>query len=342
MSSGPTAGQASALARAQEARALMQADPRRARALAERALAAAAIENDPEAEFSALYALGWAQAVLGEARVGITTLRTGIRVAERHGDPRAGALLRRQLAVWLASEGQMRAAQREIAASLTVLAGRDRAESQVHRLDIHRRSLRADPDLQRRVWLDAANALRRFRREGDELWEARLLFNRGLLHLDRGELDRAESDVRRAHSLYVHAGAIAAAANVLAVIAGIAALRGEIVVCLRTLDEVPVDMLPGQLRYNLDQCRVLVLTQARLLPEARAAAQEYIGLLKRTGGGEFVASALLDLSSISVMAGDLTSARRFATSATRSFAARGKPVNAALARAAALRAQLAG
>jgi tetratricopeptide (TPR) repeat protein len=318
----------------------MQVDPRRARALAERALAAAAAEHDLEAEISARYALGWAQAVLGEARDGMSTLRAGIRIAEGHGDRRAAALLRRQLAVWLASDGQMRAAQREMATSLAFLTGRDRAESQVHRLDIHRRTQRADPGVHRQVSVDAARALRRFRREGDELWEARLLFNRGLLHLDRGELDQAESDVRRAHSLYLHAGAEPAAANVVAVVAGIAVLRGEIVACLRTLDEVPVALLPGQLRYNLDQCRVLALMQARLLPEARAAAEEYIDRLRGTGGGEFVASALLDLSSIAVMSGDPASGRRMAMSAMRSFVARAKPLNAALARSAALRAQL--
>src|SRR2546430_11236849 len=140
MSSGPPARDGSALARAQEAHALIQVDPRQARALAERALAAAAAERDVAAEIAARYALGWAQAVLGEARAGMTTLRAGIRLAERHGDRRGGALLRRHLAVWLASDGQVRAAQREIATALTRLTGRDPAQAQVHRGGIHRRS----------------------------------------------------------------------------------------------------------------------------------------------------------------------------------------------------------
>src|SRR5438876_801286 len=83
------------------------------------------------------------------------------------------------------------------------------------------------------------SALRRFRREGDELWEARLLFNRGLLHLDRGELERAEADVRRARELYARTGDEAAVANVLPVLAGISVLRGEILDCLKILEEVP-------------------------------------------------------------------------------------------------------
>jgi len=333
MSSGPTARDAPALDWAREAHALVPVDPRQARALAERALSAAAAERDVEAEIAARYALGWAQAVLGDARVGIATLRGGIQVAERHGDRRGGALLRRQLAVWLASNGQMRAAQREIDVALKLLTGVERARTQVHRVDIHRRTQTADPEVHLQVCADAARALGRFRRDGDELWEARLLFNRGLLHLDRGELDRAESDVRRARTLYLKTGAESAAANVVPVIAGIAALRGEVLACLRTLDEVEESVLPDQVRFNLAECRVLALMQARLLPEAREAAEAYVKLCMPTGRSEYIASALLDLAAIAVMSGDAVSARRLAMSAVRSFAARGKPVNAALARA---------
>ena len=62
--------------------------PQEARALAERALAAAAAAKDTEAEIAARYALGWAQHVLGDDRAE-KTLRTGIRLAERHGDRRS-------------------------------------------------------------------------------------------------------------------------------------------------------------------------------------------------------------------------------------------------------------
>ena len=162
-----------------------------------------------------------------------------------------------------------------------------------------------------------------------------------MLHLDRGELDLAEADVVRARMLYVRAGAETAVSNVVPVVAGIAALRGEIVTCLKVLDELDGTVLPGQLGYNLAQSRVVALMQARLLPEARAACEAYIDLCSRTGGGEFVASALLDLAAIALMSGDAVSARRFATNSARSFAARRKPVDAALARAVVLRAALA-
>src|SRR5262245_35017700 len=247
MSSRPGALNGGALALAQEAYALVQVNPRQGRTLAERALAAASSDGNVEAEVAARYALGWSQAVLGDVAGGIGTLKAGIRLAERHGDRRGAAVLRRHLSLWLASSGRLRAAQREIAAALEVLTGRELAQAQVQRLEIHRRTLTVDAAVHRQVCADAARALRRFRREEDELWEARLLFNRGHLHLDRGELDRAEADVRRAHTLYLRAGARAAGANAAAVLAGIAATRGDVLSCLKTLDGVDPAALPGQL-----------------------------------------------------------------------------------------------
>src|SRR3954454_8090262 len=111
-----------ALAWAEEAHALVQVRPRQAVALAERALATATAASDVEAEVAARYALGWAQHVLGDAR-GKETLRAGIRLAERHGDRRGVGLLRRNLASQLAHDGQIRAAQREIAAAIPLLTG---------------------------------------------------------------------------------------------------------------------------------------------------------------------------------------------------------------------------
>jgi hypothetical protein len=326
-----------ALAWAEEAHALVQVRPQQARALAERALAAAAAGKDVEAEVAARYALGWAQHVLGDDRAR-KTLRTGIRLAELHGDRRGVGLLRRHLAFQLADDGQMRAAQREIAAAIALLSGRDRAQSEVHRVDIHRRSRSADADLHRHVIGDAARALRVLRREGDPTWEARLLFNRGLLHLDRGELEPAHADVQAARALYERVGAEAAVINTAAVLAGIALLQGDVVAALKLLEETRASAPAGIVAYNLDEWRVLALAQARLLPEARAAAEAYAALCTRTGYADH--EGTLTLASIALLSGDAPAARRLATSAARSFAARGKPLKAALARAASLHAQL--
>jgi hypothetical protein len=326
-----------ALAWAEEAHALVEVRPRQAVALAERALATAMAESDVEAEVAARHALGWAQHVLGDARAK-KTLRIGINLAERHRNKRGVGLLRRHLAFQLADDGQMRAAQREIAAATALLSGRDRAQSQVHRVDIHRRSRSVDPDMHRRIVRDAARGLRVLRREGDAIWEARLLRNRGLLHLDRGELDRADADLQAARALFARQSADAAVVETVAVLAGIALVRGEVVASLKMLDDAQASLPAGTHDYNLDHWRVLALTQARLLPEARAAAEAYAALCARTGHADH--EAVLTLASIALMTGDARTAERLAAGAARSFAARGKPLKAALARAASLHAQL--
>src|SRR5437763_5205651 len=327
----------SALAWAADAHALVQVRPRQAQALAERALAAAAADRDVEAEVLARYALGWAQHVLGDADAG-KTLKAGIRLAERHGDRRGAGLLRRHLAFQLAEDGHLRAAQREIATAIGLLSGRDRAQSQVHRVDIHRRSRSAEADAHRRVVGDAARALRLLRRDGDVIWEARLLFNRGLLHLDRGGLDRADADLNAARVLFTRAGADAAVVDTLTVLGGIALLRGDVLGCLKTLEDAQASVPAGTIAYNLADWRVLALAQARLLPEARAAAESYVALCVRTGHADH--EAALTLATIALMTGDAPAARTIATTAARSFAAHGKPPKAALARTAALHAQL--
>src|SRR5436190_1641822 len=245
-----------ALAWAEEAHALVQVRPHQAVALAERALATATAASDVEAEVAARYALGWAQHVLGDARAK-KTLKIGINIAERHGNRRGVGLLRRHLAFQLADDGQMRAAQREIAAATALLSGRDRARSQVHRVDIHRRSRTVDPEVHRRVVHDAARSLRVLRREGDAIWEARLLHNRGLLHLDRGELDRADADLQSARVLFAREGADAAVVEIVAVLAGIALARGDVVASLKMLDGAQASVPAGMIPYSLDHWRVL-------------------------------------------------------------------------------------
>jgi hypothetical protein len=342
MSNGPPVVGALAQELADQAHALVQADPRRALLVAHRAVAAASAEGDTQAHVAALHALAWVQQVLGDTAA-LKTARAGIRLAERIGDDRAVGLLRRLLASSLALAGQTSAARREIDVAIGLLSGHERARSQVHRLGIYNHAHVADPKAYREVLADSTSALRLLRRVGDEIWEARLLYNRGLLHFDRGELDAAEFDLHRARCLYSHVGADAAAINVVVALAELALLRGEVVRCLKTLESLDRELTPEHRSYavyNLMECRARSLAEARLLPEARAATEAYARLQAGSGRGDYVATIMLDQASIALMSGDPAAAYRFATTATRSFAARGRPVNAALARAAALRAQL--
>jgi len=339
MSSGEQAGGAVASALAAEAYALVPTHPRHALELAERAREAARAEHDVRAEVAALHAAGWARVLLDDPGV-VATLRAAIRVGRRGGDSHGVALVRRLLATQLAWDGQTRAARREIEAAVESLDGDERARSQVHRLEIYRLSRVVDPETHRRVCADAARALRRLHRNGDELWEARLLFNRGLLFAERGELDDADADFRRAETLYRRSGAELAAVDAAVQIAELERRRGEVLACLRTLDAVQPTLRPGYVSQNLVFCRASVLTQARLLPEAAAAAETVLDLCVRSGRRAGVGTALLDLSAIALLARDAVTAHRLASKALRSFAAQRKPVDAALARGACLRAQL--
>jgi len=339
MSSVATRRGTLALSRAEQAHALVQARPRHALVLAKRALDQATAEGDVGAEVAAQHAIAWAQLVLGDVPAALRAIRAGIRVADGHGDRRGAALLRRLLAASLSLSGHAHAARREIDAATTQLSGVERARSQVHRVALHRGSGTADPDREREVLRDAARGLRTLRRAGDGLWEAMLLNNRGSLYFDRGDLDRAEADFRRALEIRIRLGAELAAADSALALAEVALLRGEVVECLKAIEEVPATLQPGPLS-NLGRLRVLALTQARLLPEARAAAEEYIALCGRTGRQDYVADGLLDLAAIAVTARDAPAARTFASRAVRSFAAHGKLANAALARGAYLQARL--
>src|SRR3954451_24044016 len=153
------AGTPTALALAEEAHSLVQKQPRRALDVAEQARRLAALEGDEAAAVAAWHALGWAQCVLGDATTGITSLRAGVRLARRRADAQAEGLLRRLLAVWLAVDGQTRAARREMEAALNQLSGLEHARSQVHRIEVHRASGDPNPELHRRITADAARAL---------------------------------------------------------------------------------------------------------------------------------------------------------------------------------------
>jgi hypothetical protein len=323
---------------AQEAYGLVQVNPRRALTVAERALATAA-KTDAEAQVAALHALAWAQLQLGDPRA-IATVKAGIRTAERHGDQVGVALLRRRLAFSHAMAGETRAARREIEAAIALLKGRERAQSEVFRLAIQRHAHAVDPSAHHAALADAAKALRVLRRDGDAIWEARLLYNRGLLRFDRGELAAADADLGRAHTLYRRIGAEDAARDAAVARAELALQRGEILACLKTLDEVQTALPPGYVSHNVASCRTAALIQARLLPEARAQAQAYIERCERVGLRDEAARTRLDLAALAMMSSDPIIAVRLAATAARSFAAQGKPVNAALARAVRLRAQL--
>ncbi len=329
MSSGRAA--ATPIALAEDAYALVQVDPRRALELAERAADAAASAGDAAAEVAALHALTWARFVLGDPSW-LAAGRRGIRIGERHGEAQRVALLRRHLALDLAASGRTRAALRELALALDSLTGIERARSAVASVGIHRRLHAPDPTVHKHVVADARRAAARLRAEGDALWEARLLFNLGILELERDEVDLADEDLRRAYDLYATVGASSAAADAQLTLAMVALRRGDVVASLKTLEAVDLGDAHGLALNNLLTCRLTACVQARLLAEASGTAAELVELSQTAGWLDHLAYNRLDQATVAVLSGEFEAASVLARAAARSFTLRGKPVNAALAR----------
>jgi hypothetical protein len=338
MSRGRTPGRALVLA--EDAHHLVQISPLRAEAAAQRALEAARAEPDSEAEAAALHALSWAQFQLGDAASAVATVKAGIRVAEQHGHSGRAGLLRRRLAWMYACAGLARSAERELDTAVVLLDDVERARSEVFRIEIKRRARRVDPLAESKLLSGVSAALDVLRRRGDRIWEARLLYNRAAFWLERGELEDAELDLREARALYAGLGATDAETDATVGLAEIALQRGDLVGCLRLIDEAEGAAPEGHLGVNLTSCRVAALVQARLLPEAREATTGFAEMCRHSGRGDWAAAATLDLASIDLMSGDVESASRLASQAARSFSSRGARVSGALARLISLRAEL--
>src|ERR1039458_8286924 len=220
------------LALAEAAHTLVQADAVRAAELAGRALGLARARSDREAEVAALHALGFARAELGDARA-VRTLRAAVRIADRHGLARRAALARRPLAIYLADTGAIGAALRELDTACAWPDEHERARAEVARIAVLGIAGRAPASL------SASNrALLTLRREGDLLWEARLLKNRGLLLAERGDAGAAEPDLTRARDLYAGLGATEAALAAEIALARLALARGDLPICLGRLDAI--------------------------------------------------------------------------------------------------------
>src|SRR5262245_41340415 len=131
-----------ALQLAERAHTLVQANPARARALAEEAVTLAEVQGNTEARVAALHALGFARYVLGDPRA-LGTIRAAVRTGERAGHRHRAALARRNLAVYLAYRGRASEAVREIDAACAALTGVERARSEVFRIAVLQLSGRA-------------------------------------------------------------------------------------------------------------------------------------------------------------------------------------------------------
>ncbi len=321
------------LALANAAHALVQADVSRAAIIAERALAQARAQREPEAEVAALHALGFARHELGDARA-IRTLRAAVRAGEHHRLAHRAARARRTLAGCLAQSGAIGSALREFEIACASLDAHELARSEVFRIGLLSLSGRAPSTL-----TQSNRALETLRRKGDTIWEARLLKNRGLLLRERGDAAGAERDLTRARALYSGLGATEAANAAAIQLALIALARGDIPSCLARLDAVdPTQISPHQ-SAELELLRAQALATGRLMGEARQALQAAQEMWRQRRVDD--PQGRLEVVRLTLLAGDPAHAQALARRAQRSFAAQGSHVHAARAAGLALAAAVA-
>ena len=209
-----------------------QSDAAAAATLGERALGVARKRRDVEAEVAALHALSFAWHELGDPR-SLRTIRAAIRLGERHGLTRRTALVRRRLAVDLAARGAVRAALRELELACASLDGLELARSEVFRIGILVLSGRTTESS-----LGTDRALETLRQEGDTIWEARLLRNRGTMHAERGDLAAAEADLNRRPRAVHQPRREEAAFGADLQLARIDLAKGDLPACLARLDAI--------------------------------------------------------------------------------------------------------
>jgi tetratricopeptide (TPR) repeat protein len=323
-----------AAAKADRAAALAVRDHGAARALAPEALAQARAEADHAATSTAERALGLAAVLARDIHAALRHLRQAVRVAERHGLPAHAATAREILAGTLIWAGDPAAALREIDRAAPLLRG-----GQLGRLEM-RRGLalyfRGSLDEAMRAYRSALGLLRR---AGDTEYQAKLLNNRSMLHYQRGELGAAEADLRRAEQLFAGLGQEMAVAEIWQNLGYVTALRGDLPAALAWFDQADERFRAHGMVDALglrDRCEALL--RARLVVEARRAAEQAGRQLAAEGRGSYLAEVRLLESEAVLLDGDPAAARTLAADARAAFARQRRPSWVAVARYAELRA----
>jgi hypothetical protein len=326
-------GQDHALEVAQSAFELVEADASAAAALAERALRLARRQRHPEAQVAALHALSFAQHELGDRRA-IRTIRSAVRIGERHGLTRRTALARRRLALVLADRGAFTAAIRELDLAYDALDPYEQARSEVFRVGVLWYAGTTTEPLR-----GTDRALATLREHGDAFWEAQLLRNRGALLAERGQALAAERDLTRAHELFARLGATVAAFAAETELARSALIRGEVPECLGRIDAIDARGVSPRVAAELFLLRAQATATAHLRAESLQALSQAKAIWERSGRDDH--GARLEAIRLTLLAGDATGARALALQTQRSFAAQQRRVYAARAAVLALAASIA-
>ncbi len=170
---------------------------------------------------------------------------------------------------------------------------------------------------------------------------ARVLVNRGVLHLNTGEVQLAERDLRRGADVAAGAGNELYAAMATHNVGYCELLRGDISAALHLLNvaaSVYRRLAPGNMPI-LETDRARALLAAGLAADAAAELDGAITAFRRQRNDQYCAEAELSRAQAALVTGDLPAAQRWATAAVRRFRARGNDAWTALAELTRLRAR---
>ena len=319
-------------ARAAEALVAVQADPRLALQLAQSVRADRSA--DPSARSMAARAEGLAHMALDDAGLALAHLRAAVRVADHAGLVTRAAEARMSLAFVLTNTGRFGDALAALDRAAAVLTGGDAGRVRAQRALVLQRLGRGADAL-----TEFRRALEILRREGDALWEARLLLNRGVLHAYAGSLALAEEDLQTACRLATALGQDLLGAYAQHNLGFVAARRGDVPVALSRYDDAQQTLRrlgkPDALA-DLDRCDLLL--SVRLVAEARELATRAVDALEALGMRSDLAEARLMLAQAALLEGDASLAEALAREAQHDFARQRRRGWVALARYVALRA----
>ncbi len=316
-----------ALTQALTAADLAYTEPAHARRLAESAVAAAA--GDAEVFAAAERAFGMAAAASGDLAGATDRLRNAARVAETAGLPiRAGEARGFLAYVLLLTSGAQRALVELDLADAVLPDGVSAARLQMQRGIVLSEIRRFDEAL---ASLDRALTTLK-RAGGDDLLEADIRNNRGVVCLAVRDWDAATEELRRAEMLFARGGHVGRTARVYHNRGVVDAFRGDLPAALSAFDDAAeyyrlAGAHPGLLAVD----RAEALLAVRLIAEARQAAELAVRDFARQRNAVDLVEARLLLAKAALLDGDPATALAEAGRARRSAQRQGRPRWAALA-----------
>ncbi len=269
-------------------------------------------------------ARGLAHRELGQLDTALADLREAVRVAEEAcGAPagdgvtsagQAAGEARMSLVSVLAERGEMAAALDESDRALAQLSGLPAARMRVQRGTFYGRVGRFADAI-----AEYEQALPSLRRDGDGLWEARVLNNLSIARAYRGEFTSAAMDLVRAEELFLAAGQPLDAADACWNRGFVASRLGDVPLALTLFDTAEARFAAHGVpvpEIFLGRCEVLL--SVGLHAEALANAERALATTA-SGRGSLWAEAHLALAQAALAIGDRARARTAASAATDLF-----------------------